>query len=464
MIEIGMVIDKFLSAAVGYVWGLPLVILLTGSGLLFSVLLKGIQWRGFLHAIDVIRGRYDKKDDPGEISHFQALSAALAATVGLGNIAGVAVAIKAGGPGATFWMILIGLLGMATKYAECTLSLKYRRIDSKGKVLGGPIQYIVNGLGPSWKFLAIFFAIACMIGAFGIGNLFQINQMADILNASFAIPQIFTGGLVAIAIGIVIIGGIKRIGLVASYLIPFMSVIYIFACLCVILVNIQQVPALFGQILSDAFTGTAAVGGFAGTTLSQVITQGVRRACFSNEAGLGTAPFAHAAASTKEPVREGLVALLEPFIDTVVICTMTALVILISGAWTLEAEGVELTAMAFDSALPGFGSFVLPFIVVLFAYTTSLSWSYYGEMSARFLFDHFENKQQYLMIYKIIFCLVIVLGSVWTLDAVLNFSDLMIGLMAIPNLIAVWLLFPKLKTTTEDYFKRLKQKDFETNQ
>ena len=453
--KIGLAIDHFLSVAVGYVWGLPLVILLAGSGILLSILLKGIQCRGFLHAIKVLWGQYDKEGHLGEITHFQALSAALSATVGLGNIAGVAVAIRMGGPGATFWMILLGLLGMATKYAECTLSLKYRRIDKDGKVLGGPMQYIVHGLNPSWRFLAVFFALFCMIGAFGIGNLFQVHQTASILNDSFGIPKILIGCVVAITVAIVIIGGIKRIGLVASYLVPFMAGIYVLACLCVIFVHIHEVPSLFAQILSDAFTGTAAVGGFTGATFSQVLTQGARRACFSNEAGLGTAPFAHAAATTKEPARQGIVALLEPFIDTVVICTMTALVILLSGAWTLDREGIQLTAHAFNSALPGFGSFGLPVIVALFAYSTSLSWAYYGEMATSFLLDRSTHKKTYLMLYKIVFCVVIVLGSVWSLDAVLSFSDLTIGLMAIPNLIAVWLLFPQLKTITEDYFKKI---------
>ena len=458
---IGGAIDSFLSVAVGYVWGLPLVILLAGSGFLLSILLKGIQWKGFYHAIQVIAGKYDKKDDPGEITHFQALSAALAATVGLGNIAGVAVAIKMGGPGATFWMILLGLLGMATKYAECTLSLRYRSIDADGKVLGGPMQYIVKGLSSSWRFLAIFFAIFCMIGAFGIGNLFQINQAASILNTSFGIPKLLIGFIAAITLGFVILGGIKRIGLVAGYLVPFMGIIYVIACLCVIVLHIHEVPGLLGQILSDAFTGTSAAGGFVGTTIAQVITQGARRACFSNEAGLGTAPFAHAAASTKEPVREGIVALLEPFIDTVIICTMTALVILISGAWvTSDAEGIELTAIAFNSVLPGFGTFGLPIIAALFAFSTSLSWSYYGEMSASFLLDKAVYKQKFLLLYKTLFCVVVVLGSVWSLDAVLNFSDLTIGLMAIPNLIAVWLLFPQLKQLTQEYFKKLHNKEF----
>ena len=457
---IATAINSFLAVAVGYVWGLPLVILLVGSGFLFSVLLKGIQLKGFLHAINVVTGRYDKKGDPGEVTHFQALSAALSGTVGLGNIAGVAVAIQAGGPGATFWMIFIGLVGMATKYAECTLGVLYRNIDENGKVLGGPMQYIVNGLGPSWKFLAILFATFCMVGSFGMGNLFQSHYIAQALNTSFSIPHFVTGVMVATLIGVVIIGGIKRIALVASYVVPFMGVIYVIACVLVILMHISEVPGLFLQILTDAFTGTAAVGGFSGVVVSEVIKQGARRASFSNEAGLGTASIAHAAASTKEPAREGLVALLEPFIDTVVICTMTALVILISGAWTSGVEGVDLTSTAFNSALPGFGDYVLPIIIALFAYSTALTYAYYGETATNFLFKNSKNKEAYSMSYRILYCIVIIIGSIWSSDAVVNFSDMMIGLMVIPNLIAVWLLFPKVKEVTNDYFKRLNNNEF----
>lgn len=455
-------INEFLSVAVGYVWGLPLVILLTGSGLLFSILLKGIQFKGFLHAIKIVLGHYDHKEDPGEVTHFQALSAALSGTVGLGNIAGVAIAIKAGGPGATFWMILIGFLGMATKYAECTLGVMYRKIDENGKVLGGPMQYIVNGLGPSWRFLAIFFSIACAITAFGIGNLFQVHYMAQSLNASFSIPQILTGIILAITVGTVILGGIKRIALIASYLVPFMGIIYISACLIVISMNIFEVPQIFAQMISGAFTGTAATGGFMGVVVAEVIKQGARRACFSNEAGLGAAAIAHAAASTKEPVREGLVALLEPFIDTIVICTMTALVILISGAWmsTSNVQGAELTSIAFNSSLPGFGTFVLPIIITLFAYSTTLTYAYYGETATKFLFENQKHKEFYVTGYKILFCLIIILGSVWSSDGVINFSDMMMGLMVVPNLIAVWLLFPKLQKATNDYFKRLNNNEF----
>lgn len=451
--EIFMTFDHFLATLAGAIWGLPLVILLAGSGILFSLLLKGIQFRGFCHALKVIFGNYDCKNDPGEISHFQALTTALSATVGLGNIGGVAVAIQTGGPGAVFWMASMGILGMATKYAECTLSVMYRKIDEKGKVSGGPIQYILNGLGPSWRLLAVFFAIACTIGAF---NLFQVNQAALILKTYFSVPEVLTGCVMAIAVGAVIVGGIKRIGLVTSYLVPFMSGIYLLAGFCMIFIHIDQIPAVLQQIISNAFTGTAALGGFTGVVVAEAITQGVRRACFSNEAGLGTAPFAHAAASTNEPVREGLVACLGPFIDTVV-CGTTALVILIAGAWRLDFQGVQITALAFDSVFSGFGSLMLPIIVTLFAFSTALGWAYYGEVSVNFLFS---DNQKYLLFYKMIFCCMLIFGSIWSVDLVLNFIDSMLGLMVLPNLIAVWLLFPKLKKATTDYFERLKNNAF----
>ncbi len=452
------VINGFLETVVGYVWNIPLVVVLIGSGILFSFLLGVIQIKGFVHAIQVVRGKFDKKGDPGEINHFQALTTALSATVGLGNIAGVAVAIKAGGPGATFWMIAAGLLGMATKYSECSLAVMYRRVDENGHVHGGPMHYIVNGLGEKWRPLAIFFAFACIASSFGAANMFQTNSVASIMNGYFDIPPMLTGVVLAVAVAVVIIGGIKRIGSVTSFLVPIMGGIYILGALVVILKNFDQVPGLFGQIFSDAFTGTAAAGGFAGVAVKEVLVQGVRRACFSNEAGLGSAPIAHAAAATDEPVREGVVALLEPLIDTVVICTMTALVILISGAWTSDANGVELTALAFDSAIPGFGRWFVPIAVALFAYSTLLSWSYYGEMATDFLF-----KGKYITTYKATFCMFAFVGAIWKLGPVLNFSDIMLGLMVIPNLIAVWLLFPKLKAATNEYFGKLNRGEFKQN-
>lgn len=448
-------LNTFLNTAVGMVWGLPMVILLCGTGVLLTVLLGGIQVKGFIHAFNVVRGKYDNPNDPGEITHFEALCTALSATVGLGNIAGVAVAIHIGGPGATFWMIVVGLLGMATKFSECTLGVKYRYIDKKGVVHGGAMHYIERGLGKQWKPLALFFAFAVMASSFGAANMFQTNQVASILHNSFGFEPLATGVILAVAVGVVIIGGIKRIGHVTSALVPFMGIIYFIGALIVILMNVTEVPSVVYTIIHDAFTGTAAKGGFAGIAVQAVIINGVRRACFSNEAGLGSAPIAHSAAKTSEPVREGVVALLEPFADTVVICTLTALVILLSGAWTQDANGVVLTATAFDSAIPGFGKFFVPVAVFLFAYSTLLSWSYYGERAADYVFG-----EKGILPYKIVFCILAVVGSVNTLGPVLAFSDLMLGLMVIPNMIAIWLLFPKLKAETDAYFKKLKAGKF----
>lgn len=450
-------ISQFLSVAVGYVWGLPLVILLVGAGLTFTIVMRGIQFRALKHAIDVVRGRYDNPADPGEISHFQALCTALSATVGLGNIAGVAVAIHLGGPGATFWMVVTGLVGMATKYVECSLAVMYRRIDDKGVVHGGPMYYIERGLGKSWKPLAVFFAIACFISSFGASNMFQTNQMASIFESSFGIPPVVSGITIALLTGIVIIGGIKRIGAVTSYLVPIMGIIYVAGAMIVIVLNISEVPALIGHIISDAFTGTAAVGGFTGIALRQVIVQGVRRACFSNEAGLGSAPIAHSAAATSEPIREGVVALLEPFIDTVVICSMTAIVILLSGAWTQDLNGVELTAAAFDHAIPGFGRFFVPVGVGLFAYSTLLSWSYYGERAIDYLVG-----EKGLLPYRIAFCIAAFIGAMWNLGSIIDFSDMMLGLMVIPNLTGALLLMPKISAATKSYFSRLNNGEFKT--
>ncbi|OGQ17912.1 MAG: hypothetical protein A3B70_01980 [Deltaproteobacteria bacterium RIFCSPHIGHO2_02_FULL_40_11] len=452
-------INHLLEVGVGYVWGLPLVVVLIGLGLFLSFYLGGLEhplhWRGFKHAFDVIRGKYDDPDDPGEISHFQALTTALSATVGLGNIAGVAVAIHMGGPGATFWMILAGLVGMATKFAECTLAVKYRRVDANGEVHGGAMHYIELGLGKAWKPLALFFAFACMISSFGAANMFQTNQVAMVLQGNFGVPPLWTGIILAVMVAVVIIGGIKRIGKVTSVLVPFMGGIYIAGGLIVILMHVTDLPYIFYQIVHDAFTGTAAVGGFSGIAIQQVLVQGVRRACFSNEAGLGSAPIAHAAAATKEPVREGVVALLEPFVDTVVICTITALVIIISGTWTQDANGVALTVLAFDSAIPGFGQYFVPLAVFLFAYSTLLSWSYYGERAVDYMVGH-----KGIIVYKIVFCILAVVGAIWAIGPVLNFSDMMLGLMVVPNLTAIILLMPKIRKETRTYFGKLMRGEF----
>lgn len=450
-------INYWLEQTVGMVWNVPLVVLLVGAGLFLSITLKAVQFRYIKHIWQILRGKFDKPNEPGEITHFQALCTALSATIGLGNIAGVAVAIHMGGPGAVFWMIAIGFLGMATKFAEASLAVMYRKIDSNGVVHGGPMYYISLGLGPKFKVLAQFFAVACVFATLGAGNMFQSNQVAQILHTNFNIPGVWTGLILAVLVGVVILGGIKRIAQLSSKLLPLMGGIYILASLFVIFSNIEALPALIVSILHDAFNGTALAGGATGIALRTVIIQGVKRACFSNEAGIGSAAIAHSAASTNEPIREGLVASVGPFIDTVVICTMTALVILLSGAWTSDLNGVALTAKAFDSSIAGFGLYFMPIAISLFAYSTLVSWSYYGERALTFL-----SNGKGITAYRIMYILAVFLGAVWQLMPILNFSDIMLGLMVIPNLIAVMLLLPKIKIAATKYFTSLKNGEFKS--
>lgn len=454
MVEI---INGFLNESVKIIWGLPMVYSLLGAGLFFTLSLGFIQFKGFSHAIQVIRGKYTSHDDEGEISHFQALTTALSATIGLGNIAGVAVAISVGGPGAVFWMIMTGFLGMATKFAESTLAIKYRTIDPDGTVHGGPMYYIVRGLGPKWKPMAIFFAIATTFASFGAAGMFQTNQVATILKQNFDITPWMTGLTLSLMTGVVIIGGIKRIGQVTSKLIPVMAGIYFLGAFIVIVTNLGMIPGLIMTILTDAFTGTAAIGGFQGVAVREVFVQGVRRACFSNEAGMGSSPIAHSAATTKEPVREGVVALLEPFVDTVIICTMTAMVILISGVWAEPngGDGSIITAMAFNKIIPGFGQYFVPVAVFLFAYSTMLSWSYYGQIACEYVLG-----PKSIIPYKILFCVLAFIGSIWSLQPILSFSDMMFGLMVIPNLFAILCLSPVVRRETKEYFRKLKSNEF----
>lgn len=451
-------IDLFLEAAVGYVWNLPLVFLLLGAGLIFTLVTHGVQFRGFIHSLVAISGRYDEKKDTGEITHFQALSAALSATVGLGNISGVAVAIKTGGPGALFWMWIAAILGMATKFATCSLAVMHRKIDSIGSISGGPMYYIELGLGKSWKPLAMAFAFFAAIGTLGGGNMFQANQCADVLREYFGVPAWITGVVLVFLVGLVIIGGIQRIGKVTSKLMPLMCGLYVLGALVVLSTHIKVLPGLFVSIFHDAFTGTAAIGGFAGIGMRQVLIQGVRRAVFSNEAGLGSAPMAHAAAKTKEPIREGVVAMIGPFIDTILVCSMTAMVILATGVWqTSDKSGVALTVEAFNQGLAGFslGLIIVPLSVFFFALSTMISWSYYGQKAMEYMFGPWIQ-----MPYRIFFICLIFVGAMWKLGPVLNFSDITLGLMAIPNLIGTLWLIPTVRRETSSYFARLKAGKF----
>jgi AGCS family alanine or glycine:cation symporter len=455
-------LETFLSATVDIVWGFPTVLLMVIFGIGLSFYLGGksglIQFRAFKHAFHVVRGRYDDPNDPGQISHFKALCTALSATIGLGNIGIVAIIIKVGGPGAIFWMILAGFIGMATKFAETTLALTYRKIDNKGRAFGGPMYYIENGLGIKFRPLGKFYALSIAIGSFGISNMFQTNQSAEILFHSFGVPHYVTGLGMAIAAGFVIIGGITRIARVSSLLMPFMATSYVLGCLVVLGFHIEKIPEMFSLIFSSAFKSTAMAGGGV-YAIHVAMLQGVKRACFSNEAGLGSAAIAHSAAATNEPVREGTVALLGPFIDTVVICTLTALVILSTGVWeTSSAVGVPLTAEAFDTVIYGFGKYFIPVSALLFAFSTLVSWSYYGEVSSFYL-----GGEKLVLPYKILFCIVAFLGAMWQIKAVLDFSDIMTGLMIFPNLFAIFMLVKKVKSASNSYFTRLDNGEFPVN-
>lgn len=464
--------------------GIPwVVILLLGFATFFTFYFKFINLGAFSTAINVVRGKYDAIDDhsgqeevnvlevdhdikgtikdesqEGEVSHFQALTAALSGTVGLGNIAGVAIAITIGGPGATFWMIVAGLLGMTSKFAECTLGVKYRDIGADGTVYGGPMYYLKKGLTEKGyaslgKVLAILFAIFCIGGSFGGGNMFQSNQAAqifnDIIGNESSSGGFFFGLVMALFVGVVIIGGVKRIASVTEKVVPFMVGIYLLAAFVVIGMNIEQVGSAFVSIFDGAFSPSGVTGGIIG-----VLIQGFRRAAFSNEAGVGSAAIAHSAVKTKYAASEGIVALLEPFIDTVVVCTITALVIVITGNYLDPgaASGVELTSNAFASAIPWF-PYVLTIAVVLFAFSTMISWSYYGLQSWLFLFGKTKRNT---ITYKVLFCIFTVIGASISLGAVTDFSDAMIFAMSVPNLIGVSLLLPKIKEELVKYRAAIK--------
>ncbi|ACY16647.1 alanine/glycine:cation symporter family protein [Haliangium ochraceum] len=532
-----------------FVWGLPadlpwIVVALLGTGLIVTGWLAFIQLRRVGHAIAVVAGRYDDPDDPGDVTHFQALSTALSATVGIGNIAGVATAVHYGGPGAIFWMWVTALFGMALKFTECTLSVHYRGFDEKGEVAGGPMYYIEHGLGKSWKPMAVFFAFCAMIASFGGGNMNQANTVAVSARAEFLIPAWLTGIVLVVAVGAVIIGGIKSIARVTSRLAPSMALLYVSAALIILVLNIGEIPGAFGTILTGAFNPEAGLGGTAAGGFMVTLLWGVKRGLFSNEAGQGSAPIAHAAAQTDEPVREGLVGMLEPLIDTLIICTMTALVIVITGVWDdkkdtrlplsraevhlvdaaaadagpvsvsvaegtqaalvfHEADGVvddarlvvlddsgaatpysgtlsfdpvagtfdsaetlylegkmlqnssALTAWAFERGLEplgDWGGLVVIVCVFLFAVSTMISWSYYGDRCVTYLFG-----SRYVIVYRLVFLVFVYLGSVFALETVWAFGDVALGLMTAPNLIAILLLLPKVAELTRDYFQRMRE-------
>lgn len=455
--------DPFAALGIILPVKIPFIIIwLICGALFFTIYLKFINIRGFKHAVDLVLGKYDKIGHSGEISHFQALATATASTVGLGNIAGVAVAITMGGPGATFWLIIAGLLGMTTKLTECTLGVKYRKTNPDGTISGGPMYYLRDGFAKKgWaktgKTLAIIFAVFASIGAFGIGNMFQSNQLIaqTIVNfPSLDGYQLWLGIVLAVLVGIVIIGGIKGIAKVNDKLFPLMAGIYILSALTVIIINYQHIGTAFQLIFDGAFSPEGIKGGIIG-----VMIIGFRRAAFSNEAGIGSAAIAHSTVKTQKPVTEGYVALLEPFIDTVVICTMTALVIITSGLSGNpdNLAGTALTSAAFATVTSWFPYLLLP-TIILFAYTTIISWSYYGVKSFDFLVGDFVEKRFGKRIlatrfYQIIFLIITAFGSVLSLTAVVDFSDMLILAMAVPNLIGLYVLAPEVKRELKDYVK-----------
>lgn len=461
--------EEFLVSAANFIWGTPLLILLLGGGIYFTVYSRLLPFKYFIHAINVLRGKYDESEGAGEISHFAALSSHLAATVGMGNISGVAVAIAAGGPGAIFWMWVSAIFGITTKFFTCTLALMYRGKDSEGNIQGGPMYFITEGMGKKWKPLAVFF---CAAGFFAATPVFQTNQLVqitqdilltpnnwgfsegtqivlpnkDILDHVF-LTKISIGLVIAIFTGLVIFGGIKRIGSVAGKLVPAMVLIYIGSILIILLLNSSQIIPSFLLIIEDAFTANSVLGGAVGA----IIITGARRAAFSNEAGIGTAPMMHGAAKTTEPVREGLVAMLGPFIDTIVVCTMTGLAILITGVWqSNELSGISMTVRAFEESMPIVGPYILAFCVLIFAFTTILGSSYYGKKCLSFLIG-----AKYGEYFNYWYVAIILVGSVASLNAVVSLIDFTYALMAFPTMIAAVYLSPKVLKEAKRYFDAL---------
>lgn len=439
-----------------WIWDIPMLALLMGGGLILFIYSGFLPFRYFGHALKVVRGKYDTENVPGQISSQQALSAAIAATVGMGNISGVAIAINMGGPGAIFWMWMSAFVGMATKYFTCSLALMYRGTDTAGIVQGGPMYVIEHGMGKKWKPLAILF---CVAGVLGLLSIFQANQLTEVFRSVILQPNGLDNGeptkwIIGIAmmllVAIVILGGIKRIAAVASKLVPFMVILYFGTVMLIVIKYFGQVPAMLALIVEDAFTGNAVMGGAVGA----VMVIGARRAAFSNEAGIGTAPMVHGASKNNEPVREGMIAMLGPFIDTIVVCTLTALVIMLTGVWeNAENDGVKLTLEAFEMGLPGIGKYLLMLAVLIFALSTMFTYSFYGHKCFNYLFG--ADKADY---YNYFYLITIVAGAVVSLNVVVSFIDAMYAIMAIPTMISTLYLAPKVKAATKDYFARMKGK------
>lgn len=434
----------------GLVWGPPMLVMILGTGLFLMLRLKFMPLSKLGAGFKLMwQGRKKGEGESGEITPFQALMTCLAATVGTGNIAGVATAIFLGGPGALFWMWCTALVGMATKYCEVVLAVHYREKDERGEHVGGPMYAIKNGLGKKWLWLGSAFAIFGGLAGFGIGNMVQVNSMASALEASFAIPSWVTGVATMVITGLVILGGIKRIGKVAASLVPFMCVAYIVASIVVLVVHADAIPGAFTLIFNHAFSPAAATGGFAGAAVMAAIRFGVARGIFSNEAGLGTAGIAQAAGTTNSAVRSGMIGMIGTFIDTIVICSMTGLAIICSGVWTSGLSGAALSAAAFESAMPGVGGYILTIALVIFAYTTILGWSYYGERCWEYLVG-----TKAILPFRILWVLAVPFGAVAQLDFAWLVADTLNGLMAIPNLLSLLLLSPVVVKLTRDHFAR----------
>ncbi len=451
-------VNKLVAEFASFVWGMPLLILLIGGGLYLLFVSRFIPFRYLGHALKVLKGKYDDPNDPGQINHFEALTTALSSTIGMGNVAGVAVAITLGGPGAIFWMWVSGIIGMSTKFFTCSLAILYRGKDSNGEIQGGPMYFITEGLGEVWKPLAIFFSIAGLVGALPVFNVNQLTQaVTDILLIPNGIEESFVSNLsigiiLLVLTAVVVLGGISRISKAASKLVPFMVILYFLSVIIILFLHIDQVPKYLGLIFTEAFSaslykGEPMFGGMVGA----LILLGIRRGAFSNEAGIGTAPMAHGAAKTKEPIREGLVAMLGPAIDTLIVCTLTALVILVTGVWETSGDnGVSLTANAFNNSIPGIGKYLLLLCVAVFSVSSLFSYSYYGSKCMSFIIG--ADKKHY---YQYIYLLSIVIASVTSLEIMLNLIDGFFALMAIPTMISTIILAPKVMKEARGYFGRM---------
>jgi AGCS family alanine or glycine:cation symporter len=451
-------LESFLAEASSLAWGMPLLILLMGGGLFLMLFCRFIPFRHLGHSLAIVRGKYVDPNAPGTISPFQAMSSALASSIGMGNISGVAVGIAMGGPGVLFWMWISAIVGMATKFFTCTLAVMYRGRNERGEVEGGPMYMVTEGLGQKWKPLSILFAAAGLIGTL---PLFQSNQLTQIVRDVMLVPSgvvtagdaflpnLFMGIVLAFPVAIIMFGGLKRIASVATKLVPLMVVLYSGSVLYIIGVNLDAVPGMFAMIFEDAFSGNAMMGG----AVMQVIIMGARRASFSNEAGIGTAAMMHSESQTNEPVREGLVAMLEPFIDTIIVCTMTGLAILVTGVWQGEnsSNGVGMTADAFDAAMPVMGKYLLVICVFIFAFTSLFSYCYYGSKCFTYLFGF-----KYRRAYDFFYIATVIIGAVVTMKSIINLIDTSFALMAIPTMTCALLLSPKVMAAAKDYFARMK--------